>query len=567
MAGLIAANTENPGLEKHAPWVIGALAILCLAALTITPILFIVVNSLNVAGPGESWRFGLEGWKEVFQSPRTLNAIGYSFLLAIRTVIGIIVAFVLSWLLIRVRIPFAGVIEFALWIAYFLPPLPMALSWILLLDPNYGLLNQYFKIAGFSLNIYSVSGILWVHLITGTIPVMTILLTPALRQMDASLEEAARVCGASHRQTFRRVLIPVLAPALLTIVLASVVRNLEAFEIEQLLGRPAGIYVYATRIYDLIQWEPPLFSQAMSLSTLFLAILVILALLYQRYTDKRSFATISGRGVSFRPMDIGRSRYLISGLLLLFLSISVFLPLAFLVIGSSMKLFGYFNISDPFSARHWLLVLNDPQFLLGVRNSFFVGLGTAGFGIIVYSLLGYGLLRTNLAGKRLLNLLVWLPWAVPGILLGLAFLWLFLSVPVLTPLYGTFGGLILVLLIKEMPIGVHMVKAAFAQLADELEQVARVCGAGWWSTYWRITLPLISPTLVSIFAIVFISAIRDISGIILISTSSTRPLSLLMMEYSLSNEMEAASIIGVMLSLCGIGVALISRKLGMRLGT
>jgi iron(III) transport system permease protein len=250
----------------------------------------------------------------------------------------------------------------------------------------------------------------------------------------------------------------------------------------------------------------------------------------------------------------------------MFLSISVFLPLTFLIVGSCMKIYGYFNINDPFSGRHWSLVLNDPQFLLGVRNSFFVGLGTAGLGIIVYSLLGYALLQAQLSGKLLLNLLVWLPWAVPGILLGLAFLWIFLSVPLFTPLYGTFAGLILILLVKEMPIGVHMVKTAFVQLAEELEQVARVCGAGWLSTYWRITLPLISPTLVSIFAIVFISAIRDISAIILISTSSTRPLSLLMMEYSLSNEMEAASIIGVILSLCGIGVALILRKLGLRLG-
>jgi iron(III) transport system permease protein len=167
----------------------------------------------------------------------------------------------------------------------------------------------------------------------------------------------------------------------------------------------------------------------------------------------------------------------------------------------------------------------------------------------------------------LLNLLVWLPWAVPGILLGLAFLWLFLSVPILTPLYGTFGGLILVLLLKEMPIGVHMVKAAFVQLAEELEQVARVCGAGWLAAYWRITLPLILPTLVSIFAIVFVSATRDISAIILIGTSATRPLSLLMMEYSLANQMEAASIIGVILSLFGVGVALISRRFGIRLGT
>ena len=214
-----------------------------------------------------------------------------------------------------------------------------------------------------------------------------------------------------------------------------------------------------------------------------------------------------------------------------------------------------------------MLVVNDPQFLLGIRNSLVVGFGQARFGIILYSLSGYALLRARLAGKPLLNLLVWLPWAVPGILLGLAFLWLFLSVPMLTPLYGTFGGLILVLLIKEMPIGVHMVKAAFVQLAEELEQVARVCGAGWLAAYRHITLPLILPTLVSIFAIVFISAVRDISAIILIGTSATRPLSLLMMEYSLANQMEAASIIGVILSLFGVGVAFISRRLGIRLGT
>src|SRR4029077_9909611 len=106
--------------------------------------------------------------------------------------------------------------------------------------------------------------------------------------------------------------------------------------------------------------------------------------------------------------------------LLLFISISVLLPLTFLIIGASMKFFGYFNISEPFSARHWLLVFGDPQFLLSVRNSFLIGLGTAGAGIVLYSLLGYALLRHRLIGKQIVNLLIWLPWAIPGILLGLA---------------------------------------------------------------------------------------------------------------------------------------------------
>jgi iron(III) transport system permease protein len=263
-------------------------------------------------------------------------------------------------------------------------------------------------------------------------------------------------------------------------------------------------------------------------------------------------------------MDLGRGRYGILALLLIFVVLSVYLPLGILIMGSLMKLFGFFSIKDPFSTRHWTLVLQDPVFLSAVRNSIALGVGTAGVGLLCYSFLGYALVRTKVFGRSLVNVLIWLPWAIPGILLGLAFLWLFLSAPVLATLYGSYLGLVLVLLIKEMPIGVHMSKAAFAQISEELEQVGRVCGANWFYTFRRIILPLVAPVLVSIFAIVFMAAIRDIDTIILIGTASTRPLSLLMMEYSMAGEMQAASILGVILSLFALGIALISRKIGLR---
>lgn len=544
---------------------IGLVAIV--AALTLTPVLFIIINSLNAAQPSEHWRFGFEGWREAFSSPRTLAAVGYTFLLNVRSVIAIAVAFLFSWLLTRVRVPGRNFVEFSLWIAYFLPSLPLALSWILLLDPNYGLINQLLQPLGIKGNIYSLSGIVWIHLTATTIPIMTILLTPVLRQIDASLEEAARMCGAGFWQTFRRVLIPLLGPAIFTVFLASLIRGLEAFQIELLIGKPIGVFVYATRIYDLIQWEPPLFPQAMALSTVFLGILFLLALFYQRYTAKRSYATVTGRGVSFRPMDIGRGRYLISVLLIFFVVISVYLPLGVLIVGSLMKLFGFFTIKDPFSTRHWALVLSDPVFLSAVRNSLALGLGTATVGLFCYCLIGYALVRTRLTGRALINVLVWLPWAIPGILLGLAFLWLFLSSKALSLFYGSYLGLVVVLLVKEMPIGVHMTKTAFVQIAEELEQVGRVCGAQWFYNFRRIVIPLISPVLVSIFAIVFMGAVRDIDTIILVGTASTRPLSLLMMEYSMAGEMQAASILGVILSLFAVVIALISRKIGLRSAT
>jgi iron(III) transport system permease protein len=561
-----ASETQAVWRQPSRLW-LGLGLILTVAALTLTPVLFIVINSLNAAPPSETWRFGFEGWGEAFGSARTLAAIGYTFILNIRSLVAIGIAFLLSWLLIRVRLPGRNFIEFSLWIAYFLPSLPLALSWILLLDPNYGLINQLLKPLGIGFNIYSLYGIVWVHLTATTIPIMTILLAPVLRQLDASLEEAARMCGAGSWQTFRRVLIPLLSPALFTVFLASLIRGLEAFQVELLLGKPIGVFVYATRIYDLIQWEPPLFPQAMALSTLFLGLLFVLALVYQRFTSKRAFATVSARGVSFRPMDMGKTRFIISALLIAFVIISVYLPLVILIVGSLMKLFGFFSIKDPFSTRHWMLVLSDPVFLSAIRNSIALGVGTAGIGLICYCLVGYALVRTEMFGKPVVNLLVWLPWAIPGILLGLAFLWLFLSTPILSPLYGSYLGLIVVLLIKEMPIGIHMTKTAFVQISEELEQVGRVCGANWFYTFRRIVLPLISPVLVSILAIVFMATIRDIDTIILVSTASTRPLSLLMMEYSMAGEMQAASILGVILSLFAIVIALVSRKIGLRSAT
>ena len=358
--------------DRRAIW-LGALLIIVVGVVTLTPILFVVINSFNSARPAEPWHFGFQGWREAFDSPRTLNAIGYSFLLNLRALIGIVAAFILSWILVRVRIPFRGTIEFMLWVAYFLPSLPMALSWILLLDPTYGLLNEVLRPVGLNLSIFSVYGIVWVHLTTSTIPVMVILLTPALRRTDAALEEAARVCGAGPWQTLRRILVPVLLPSLLAVLLAGLIRGLEAFQIELLLGQPVGIYVYATRVYDLIQWDPPLFPQAMALSTLFLGILFVLAVFYQRFTRDRHFATVSGRGVSFRSIDIGWQRYLISIVLLAFIAFAVLLPLLVLIIGSCMKVFGHFSIANPFTLEHWKLVLKDTTFtsamIIGTPNS------------------------------------------------------------------------------------------------------------------------------------------------------------------------------------------------------
>ena len=164
------------------------------------------------------------------------------------------------------------------------------------------------------------------------------------------------------------------------------------------------------------------------------------------------------------------------------------------------EVFGMFGLQQPFTIQHWAAVLGDPAFTSALQNSLILGFSVAGVGVVVYSVLGYLILRGRFVGRATLSLLVWIPWAIPGILLGLSLLWIFLSVRFFNFLYGTMFVLIFSVVLKDMPIGTQMFKAAFAQVTEELEQASRVSGAGPFTTFRRITVPLIAPMIVSILS-------------------------------------------------------------------
>jgi iron(III) transport system permease protein len=547
---------------------LGALLLIVVGLAALVPVAFIIFGSFNVAQPGQPVRLGIEGWRQAFSSSQSLAAIGYSLLLAVRIPVALLIGLMLSWLIVRARIPGYPWIEFGLWAAFFLPSLPVTLGWILLLDPNYGLLNALVEQVPFihsrPFNIFSPAGIVWVHLTTANIPVMVILLSPALRQFDAALEEAATMCGASRLQAIRRILIPILGPAMVTALLAGFIRSLEAFEVEQLLGTSVGVQVYSTRIYEYIRQQPTQFAPAMALGTSLLGILFVLVLVYQAYTTRHRHATITGRGFSRRPLSLGKLGYVASGTCIAFIAISVVLPAVMLVIGSFMRGFGFFNVPEPFTTEHWTSILRDPVFLRSVTTSLQLCFGVAVLSVLLFSLLAYVLARTQVWSRGLISTLTWLPWALPGVLLGSALLWLLVSTPGVNLLYGTVGGLLVALLIKEMPLATQILRAGFTQISDELEQAAAVCGANWLRTYRHIMLPLMAPVLMSVFLLAFVSSLRDISTTILVASASARPLSILMMEYSMGGNLEGATVVATIVTVVAILVALGARRLGIR---
>ncbi|MGE5538186.1 MAG: ABC transporter permease [Gemmatimonas sp.] len=545
-------------------------ALLFFAVMTALPVLFLLVGSFNVSAPGNGAVYGLDNWVRAFADPKTLSALWMSFLLSIvRLVPSLTLSVLVSWLVARTDMPWGRAVEVLCWFAYFVPDFPLTLAWILLLDPHFGMLNELAQrlpfVSGPLFDPYSFWGIVWVHLGTGSIWFNVMLLTPLFRRLGATLEESGRTCGGNTFYTLWRITFPLLSPMILAIAVLSFIKGLESFNTELLLGLPANIYVYGTRIYDYLRQEPPSYGEATALGSIFLLVLAVLAYFYRRYLQgDRKFTVVTGQGYSTYRIRLGRWRYVaISGFVLWFL-ITMVLPLTFLVIGSFMRRYGFFNIQSPFTVAHWVNLLSDPIFLGSLKNSLLIAGATALMSILLYSGVGYLLASPRKStAKPALEFFCWLPWVTPGILMSLGLLWIFLATPLRGVLYGTVFGIAVALTIHDSPVSTQAFKSVFLQLGSDLEESARVSGGSWIYTYVRILLPLIAPVALTVGILNFGHALTAISTPVLLYSAQSRPLSILLLEYSFTGELERAAALGLLITVITCAMIIVARCLGL----
>ncbi len=568
MAGLTQAIAA-PGPRRIELQSVLCTVVLALVAFCVVfPIVLVVLQSFQVAAPGQPAAYGLDGWRAALGEPGLRAALVNTFTVTVvRQLLSLPLAVLIAWLLARTDLPGRSWIEFGFWAAFFLPSFTVTLSWVLLLDPDYGLVNTLVAKLPFvgkgPFNIYSFWGIVWVHVITGSLTVKVILLTPAFRNMNASFEEASRVAGGSTLRTALRITVPVMAPVILSVLLLGTMVSLQTFEVEQVLGLPFRFFVFSTMIYDLLITRVPRYDAATALAVLVLAAMLPLVLGQQWLTRGRRYTTVTGQFQN-QPHRLGRWRAPASALVLALVLIVLGVPVVFALLGTFMRLFGFFNIADPWTLDNWKTVLGDDQFLGSLRNTLVLAVGTAAVTVVVHSLIAYIAVRTRYAGRRLLDFISWLPFTVPGIILGLALLWLFLGVNFLRPLYGTTALLIIAGVISGMPLGVQVIKSGLMQLGGELEEASRIAGASWWTTYRRIVLRLMAPTLMAVAMITFVGAARNISNFALLSTSANRPLSILQLDYVAQRKFEEAVVVACIVMFISLAGALFARLLGLR---
>jgi iron(III) transport system permease protein len=550
-------------------WIPLALLVGLLILILAYPLGLLFVKSFVISRPGQPTVWAVNGWVEAFTDVNLAIAIGNTFYLAfVRVIITSVLAIFFAWVVTRTDTPLKGFIEVALWLGFFLPLLPMTMGWILLLDPYYGLINKFlmkvFALSQPPFDIYSYWGIIWCHLAFST-SVRFLLMTPAFTAMDAALEDAARTSGSSNMGVLIRITVPILAPAILASTALGFIRSLESLEIEMVLGIPAGIYVVPTKIWDYLHWEPPLYDRATALCSIFLLFVFFLIWLHRIFLRGKEFTTVSGRSYMVRTFPLGRWRWVTCAFCLVFILVMIILPLATLMMGTFMEFFGNFDTDKVWTARHWTAVFADPVFLRSLRNTLMLGLAAGIGGTLLYALISYVIVRTRLPGRGAIDILSWLPWALPGVLISLALLWAVLgSGEYVKLIYGTVSILVLAIIIKEMPLGTQIIKAGVLQISNELEEASNVAGATWLAGFRRILLPLLKPTVLAVGIIVFISAARDIPTVIFLATNQSRTLSLLMLDYIADANKEKAAVLGVFLVFLIFALLFIGRLLGFR---
>jgi iron(III) transport system permease protein len=545
-----------------------SLVFLLIVGMVVVPVVFLIVSSFQLGRPGQPATWGLENWYIALANPQIWRAMWNSVRLYLATsLFSWPIAIMLAWIIGRTDLPKKNWIEFLLWLAYFLPSLTVVMGWITLIDPVSGLLNQALRRFLFlgttegPLNIYTFWGLVWVHLGHNAIALKTVLLIPAFRNLDASMEEASRLSGAGPMRTLRRVVIPMMGPPIIITALLGFVRMWQSFETEVVLGIPQGFYVYGTKIYDLLHDTTPQYGQATVLAVLVIGLTVPLMVLQQQFTIRKSYETVTGRARS-SPTPLGRGKWPVFAFVMAIALLVSILPMVAVTMATFMKVFGYFFIPSPWTLAHWYEILHDPVFLQSIANTFIIGGGAALAGVVLNTLIAYILVRTQFKLRVLLDLFTWLPHSLPGMLMGLGMLWLVLTF--LQPLYGTVPLLIIVTVIGGMTVGVQIIKSNMVQLGSELEEASRVSGASWFYTMRRAVIPPLAPILVLVATLNFVSASRDVSSLILLASGQSRTLALLQLDYMVAPYWESAAVVSVVMTIISTGVALVARSIDKR---
>jgi iron(III) transport system permease protein len=351
-----------------------------------------------------------------------------------------------------------------------------------------------------------------------TFPFVFLLASSALESVDASYEEAAQILGAGKLRTALLVTLPLIAPAVLAGTLLAFVNAIALFGSQAILGLPGRIVTLPTRIYALFDY-PPQYGLASALSLLFIAITVTALYLQHRFLARRSYVTVAGKGVRRQLIDLGPWRWLLFAFCVLVLVVAIVLPYGALIAVSLSKSWGLSFWQGLTLANYRFVLFEYGVTQRAILNSLLLATLAATVVVLLGTVIAWIDVRTRVPGRRLLDYVSLVPLGLPGIVMAVALIQFWLTMPI--ALYGTLAILLLAYVGRYVPLGVRAANGSLRQIDPALEESARVLGASWGHTLREVTLPLIRPGLFAGWLLVFVPVIQELSASILLFSSSS----------------------------------------------
>jgi iron(III) transport system permease protein len=510
----------------------------------------LLYGSLHSTPPGMVGTFNLDGYISIATTENLMvlaNTVGISL---VKTVLALALAVLLAWIVARTDTPGRGTLEVLITLPFFIPPILTATAWAMLGNAQVGTINLAWRwLSGTDstlVDVYSYGGVIW-HMMQYSTPFIFLFVVDAFRAMDPSLEESSRMSGATRWQTFWRITLTLMLPVTTSAFILSFIRGIESFESAVFFGTPVGIEVITTAIYNSItQRAQPDYQFATALSFAALGLMFLLLLLQNRLLLGRSFTTVTGKGYSPNVTRLGRVRWLTFAVCIVFFVLTVALPIGQLLLSSFFKFFGFYE-ADMLTLEHYRNVWENSAFWRAFGNTMLLGVVGATVTMALGGIVAYVTTRTRWRGRRLIDVLAWLPWMMPGMVLGIGFLWGFAILPHAIPIYGTLWALLLAYVALGTPVAVRVTSAAYQQIAVDIEECSRVHGAGWWQTLGRILIALAWPAFAVGWVLIFFGIMRELSASILLYAPGTEVLSVVMLKMWVGGKPEEVSVIGLVM--------------------
>ncbi len=519
-----------------------------LIAVVILPVFMIVYYTF-----WDGSKIDFEMFKSVLLQKENIQAMKNTLIIAIfATLFATLVGVFFAWLLGRSDIPLKGFMKFLFSIPFMIPPFLAAMSWDMMFSGRGGYINKLlmsaFSLANAPLNINSITGIIIIEVVY-YFPFVYMQVVSALERMDPTLEESARIAGASQMYVIRKITLPLTVPAISSGVLLVLITSLSNYGIPSMVGYSKGIFTLPTMIVELMNRSGGNFTgirQAAALSIILVIVVAIALIIQRRLLTHGRYDIIKGK--SMRPMLIklrgAKMPLLIFSLA--FLTLIVIAPIVMIVLVSFNKAYGLPFTAENFTAIHYINVFTKNAMVKdSVKNSLFLAFSAGLICLMLGTILAYVIYKVKPKGGTVLEMLAVLPYSLPGTVMSIGCILAWSGFLFGISLYNTIWIILVAYVARYLSYVLKSSSAALQQVHPSLEEAARSCGASHYEALKDVTLPLIKPAMLSGFFLVFLPCMRELTTSILLYGPKSRTLGVAIYQLRINGQINQAAALSV----------------------